>query len=72
MGAKDLDLGDGDVLVAEDVTPVVVGFLILGGDRQFLEGEILGDVGAHGREARGEGLKAREGKADGKEGANEG
>ena len=49
VGAEDLDLGDGEVLVAEDVTPVVVGLLVLGGDGQFLEGEVLGD----GRSAHG-------------------
>ena len=43
-----LHLGDGDFLVAEDVAPVVVGFLILGGDGELLEGEVLGDVIAHG------------------------
>ena len=61
MRAKDLDLGDGDDLVAEDVTPVVVRFLVLRSDRELLEGEILGDGGVHVGEGledgRTEGLK---------------
>jgi hypothetical protein len=55
VGAEDLDLGDREVLAAEDVAPVVVGFLVGRGYAKFLEGKVLGDGRRiHGRtEAEG-------------------
>ena len=49
--ADDLDFGDGDLGV-ENVAPVVVRLLVLGGDRVFLESEVRLDRGgvAHGKE----------------------
>ena len=37
MWAKNLDFGDGDGFVAEDIAPVVIGFLILGRAAEFFE-----------------------------------
>ena len=41
--AEDMDLGDGDLALAEDIAPVVVRFLVLGGGGEFFEREILRD-----------------------------